>query len=119
MNPTYDDLFGSKYLKTDDLEPEGITVVTIKATEFTPIGPDKEMKLTLSFKELDKALVVNVTNARSISELYTKKIDTWPGKRLALYVQEVNFAGKPVNAVRIKPRIPKAAEPETRTPDDY
>ena len=98
---TYDELFPSPYLKHDDIG-DGDKILTISQFDFEPIGEDNEMKGCLYFNEVDKKLVLNKTNASTITDIYGKKLDGWTGKRIALYKTEVPFAGKMVKAIRVR-----------------
>ena len=111
---TYDELFPSPYLKHDDLGEED-KILTISSFDFEPIGEENEMKGCLYFSEVDKKLVLNKTNASTITDIYGRKFDGWTGKRIALYKTEVPFAGKMVKAIRV--RIdPPAEHPAGNSP---
>jgi hypothetical protein len=114
---TYDELFPSPYLKHDDLGSED-KILTISSFDFEPVGEDNEMKGTLYFNEVeDKKLVLNKTNASTISDIYGKRIEDWVGKRIALYKTEVPFAGKMVIAIRV--RIdPPVGQPTENSPQE-
>ena len=114
---TYDELFPSPYLKHDDIGDVDM-ILTISSFDFEPIGEDNEMKGCLYFnEEEDKKLVLNKTNARTISDIYGKRIEDWVGKRIALYKTEVPFAGKMVKAIRV--RIdPPAEQPAGNSPQN-
>lgn len=59
-------------------------------------------------KEL-KPLILNVTNCKAITKLYKSPyIEDWAGKAIVMRVQNVKAFGEVVEAVRIKPEIPKA-----------
>lgn len=72
----------------------------------------KEKKMTLHFRERDyKPMVCNITNATMIGDIYhSKKVEDWEGKKIALYVAQVNGFGKLTDALRIRPYIPKSDE---------
>ena len=60
-------------------------------------------------KEL-KPLILNVTNCKAITKLYKSPyIEDWAGKAIVMRVQNVKAFGEVVEAVRIKPEIPKVA----------
>lgn len=61
-----------------------------------------------SEKEL-KPMILNVTNCKAIAKLYkTPYIEDWAGKAIVMRVQQVKAFGEVVEAVRIKPEVPKA-----------
>ena len=81
------------------------------------IGSDgkKEECIVAHFTEKElKPLILNVTNCKMISKLYkTPYIEDWAGKRITMRVQQVKAFGDVVDAVRIKPEIPKAAQKQS------
>jgi hypothetical protein len=95
--------YPSKYLKAADLPDEGSEVATIESVAVNEIGRDKESKIVVSFTELDKALICNKTNARTIARaLGSEECDDWVGRRIALYRTEVEFGGDMYDAIRVK-----------------
>ena len=71
-----------------------------------------EKKLTLHFVEDYKPMILNATNAKSISEaLGSTKVETWPGNKVAIYTTKVTAFGGTTDALRIRnypPRETKA-----------
>ena len=91
----------SKHLKAEDL---GTTTpsVTIERVELEKVGEDT--KPVMYFAGKDKGLVLNVTNANMVTEIAgTDESDAWSGQRIQLYVTKVDYAGKRVPAIRIRP----------------
>jgi len=108
---TIDELFPSPYLKHDDIGDQDMAL-TISNYDFEAIGVDQpEMKGVLYFEETDKKLVLNKTNAGTISEIYGKEITQWVGKPIALYKTEVSFAGRTVWGVRVRKNPPTKPQP--------
>lgn len=94
------DQFPSKFLKATDLngsEP----VVTIKDCIIETIGEDKRPVLYFAGKE--KGVVLNKTNATNISDAYGPDTDEWTGKKVVLFTSWVDFQGKSVESIRIRP----------------
>lgn len=118
--------FPSKYLKAADIDED--IVVTIQECTQETIGDDD--KIIIYFKELDKGLALNLTNAKTISQvLGSDDTDDWTGGKIGLTVMTVPFQGKNVEAIRVKARPPSqsgrqqqqqqraaAATPEPRRP---
>jgi hypothetical protein len=95
-------IFPSRWLRATDLAPEG-QQVTIRNVTVEQIGEEREKKPIVSFDELDKELIVNVTNWTSIEELTGEDdSDNWPGHVVKLVRVRVPFGGKNVEAVRIE-----------------
>lgn len=108
--------FPSKYLTAADIEESGDLTVTIKTVEMVEMGQgaDKERKLLLMFKGMDKGLVCNKTNATTISKvLGTDDTDEWEGQRIILKAMEVSFGNEMKMAIRVglKKPAPAGAKP--------
>ena len=108
--PKVSDVYKSSYLRAADVE-EPLTV-TIKSASLEELGEDKDEKIVVMFKELDRGLVLNRTNADYISMICeSDDTEDWPGTRLGLFVQPVSFKGKLVDSIRVtKPQHLKAAD---------
>ena len=99
----------SDYLKADDLEGEELTL-TIKNWKTEPFKNDagvEQAKVVLSFKEIDKTLVCNKTNAGSIAYAYGDDTDDWIGKTITLFPQMADYQGRTVPAIRVRATKPK------------
>lgn len=112
------DAFPSNWLKAADIDEDmGPLALTIKSAEMEPIKTDKgtEQKLVLKFRETEKGLICNVTNAKTIGSLYGDDTDDWIGKQIALVVAEVSFGSDLVAAIRVSKKAPKPkAAPKAR-----
>jgi hypothetical protein len=97
------DQFPSKYLKASDLNGEEI-IVTIKDCVVESLGEDKRPVLYFAGKE--KGVVLNKTNATNISDAYGGDTDEWVGKKVVLYTAWVDFQGRSVESIRIRPARP-------------
>ena len=82
--PHYKKLFPSNYIRVCDLEGRGDVTVTIRQLQLDEVhNPDtneKETKPVLYFTKGTKGLILNVTNAETIAQLYgddtvAKRID--------------------------------------------
>jgi len=94
--------FPSKYLKASDLNG-GKIVVTIKDCIVETLGDDRRPVLYFAGKE--KGVVLNKTNATNLSEAFGPDTEDWTGKKVTLYVADVDFQGRSMEAIRIrKPR---------------
>lgn len=105
------------YLGSYAFDPGEEKIGTIAyVREESVVGADgkKEDCTVAHFAEKDlKPLILNATNCKAITKLYkTPFIEDWAGKRIVMRVQAVKAFGEVVDAVRIKPEIPKAAAPD-------
>ena len=109
------------YLGAYALEPGQDLIATIKAVRKEMVtGADgkKEECTVVHFEEKDiKPLILNSTNAKTIQKLYkTPYIEEWQGRKIQLYVETVRAFGEMVEALRIRPSIPKITGPVSSEP---
>lgn len=108
--------FPSKYLAADTDVPDaedGGLIVTISGCKRETLGNGKEAedKPVLYFEETDKGLVLNKTNANTITDLMgTDETDEWEGRKIKLYAKDVEFQGKMTRGIRVSTRPPKRPE---------
>lgn len=105
---TVSDLFPSRFLKAeadfDEGETKTVTIVRWEQEELGK-GQNKETKPILYFKEIDKGLVLNKTNAAIIADnLGVPTLEEWVGKPITLFTMEVDSFGDIVRAIRVKPK---------------
>ena len=92
-------VFSGDSLKAADLQGREIPVI-IAAVDMKKF--DNGNKLVLRFEGKKKTLVCNKTNAKRISSMYGPNTDLWIGNEITLYVDQVEFQGDLVDAIRIK-----------------
>lgn len=108
----------SSYLKAEDLEvgkKYAITISGIDAVEFEQDGK-KSTKLALKFKEAEKKLTLNKTNAMVISAVLGPESDHWVGKKIYVYRTKVSYGDKMVDAVRVDMPLVEASMPRHQAP---
>lgn len=94
----------SDNIKAEDIG-NNMWTMTIKSAdvkEFKNKEGLTERKIVLSFHEWDKLFPLNVTNARSIAELYGHNSNAWVNKPIMLFTMMVDFAGKPTLGIRVR-----------------
>lgn len=94
--------FPSNFLKSEDLQDHDVPVV-IASAELELVG--KERKLILTFQGKKKSMICNKTNSGRISFLYGDETDAWIGKEIILTSEFVEFQGKTVKGLRVKPPV--------------
>lgn len=68
----------------------------------------KEQCVVARFVEPEKPMILNKTNMKAIEKLYgTPFIEEWAGKKIQVYSARVKAFGDTVDALRIRPTIPK------------
>ena len=106
-NITFETMFPSRYLKPANMGDNDLILTIVDVTiENIGMNDNKENKPIIYFKETDKPLVLNKTNAVSISHLYGDQTAGWIGKRIALYVIELSVQGVQKFGIRVRNRIP-------------
>lgn len=119
------DLTPSKYLKQSDVEPPKLVTIAGVAQESFDDRGTKKTKWAMSFRELDKPLLLNKTNInRTVKATGTDDVAGWTGKKIVLYFDpDVEFGGDIVGGIRIRAARNQAAsepvEPPPRGRDDF
>jgi hypothetical protein len=112
------DQFPSKYLKAADAE-EGdlnMTIARIKM-EIVGIGKGAENKPVVYFKEHEKGIVLNKTNASMISKIAkSDDTDDWIGVSMRIVAADVEYQGELMRGLRV--REPKKLGKPTAGPTD-
>ena len=103
------EMFDADFLGAWDLDAD--TVVTIAKVTAGSVGGHqgraKSKKALISFKEFQKPLVANKTNAKAIAGMYGNDTREWVGKRIQIYPTETQFGGETVDCIRVRPTPPK------------
>lgn len=97
-----------EYLSAEML-PTGKTVsLTItEVVQESIAGPRGESnKVTVSFRERPKKLILNKTNARALAHALTPETDNWRGATVALGVENVKVGRNTVPSIRVKGATP-------------
>lgn len=96
-----DSLFPSKYLAAADLNGKDL-VLTIDSWEIDAVGIDEEQRPILHFKNAEKGMVLNRTNADTISAMYGPEVDDWVGKPITIYPTTTRYGKKTVACIRVR-----------------
>lgn len=105
-------MFDYKYLGAYSLQAIDKTdlTVTIKhiynETVKNNVGKE-ETFLFCSFNELEKPMILNKTNCKTIAKLYTPDMNEWIGKPITLYATKAKLMGDMVDALRIRAFVPQ------------
>ncbi len=93
--------FPSKYIKAADLNDQNVRVI-MERVEMEDIGDDGD-KPVLYFRGKSKGMVMNKTNSNNIAIVYGDETDDWIGKEIILYPTMVDYQGRSVPAIRVRP----------------
>lgn len=117
--PRASEMYPSRWMAAADLLDQDLTL-TIDRIETQVIkdfdGGDTE-KWVLFFREEDKGLVLNKTNTKVIAGLYGDETEDWRGQRVTLYPTWVDFQGRSVEAIRVRPKPPRTPKAVTTRPE--
>lgn len=108
-----DQMFPSKYIKSDDIGTAPITV-TVKMVIIEEIAQG-EHKPVMHFMGKDKGMVLNKTNATACAAVWGNETDQWQGKTANLLAQPVMFQGRQVMGLMLQPHIAQQAGPNAGT----
>ena len=111
--PNANDFLGGNYLKKEDVEGPVTVNVTNVWTEAVLNAARK--KLVISFSELEKPLILNKTNIKRLARIFgTGDTTAWRGPVTVYVEQGVEYAGRVVGGIRVRPAAkaaPRAEEP--------
>lgn len=105
--PNVNDLKSSKFLTKNDVEPDALVTITgYKQMNVAMESDSPDEKYTLTFKEFEKPLVLNITNGKTIAAIVgSEDFDDWIGKEVVLYNDKtVMFAGELTGGIRVRAR---------------
>lgn len=105
--PNINDSFSSKYLRASDIGEEGasavVTIMRVGMESMKNQSGQQETRPTLTFREFDKPLVLNKTNAKKIASLLkSQDTDDWIDQQIQLFSTETEFGGDTVACIRVK-----------------
>lgn len=96
----------TNYLGAYILEPNKDAIVTIKKVvkgEIVGENGEKSNGSLLYFEEYEKPLVLNSTNAQTITKIYdTPYVEDWVGKKIQLYQSQIRAFGADWDVLRIR-----------------
>jgi hypothetical protein len=117
--------FPSRWLKAEDLPPEGKRVVIEDVKQETVgSGKNAETKSVIYFKNATKQLVLNSINDRAIGDLAGSDDDEdWVGLAIVVFPTTTMFGSDTVPCIRVrgadgtvKAKAKAKAEPESENP---
>jgi hypothetical protein len=96
----------SKYLKKEDVGEDGttVTIVNVHEANVAMEGKPAEMKWCMAFREFDKPMILNSTNAQLTAKfLGSEETEDWVGKQVVLYDDPtVSYGGELVGGIRVR-----------------
>lgn len=103
-------MFDRAYLGCWDLQGRDVTVTIARvvAGTLTAQGGRTSKKPVVYFERTEKGFALNKTNMKTIAAMYGYKAEDWVGKRITLYPTQTSFGSETVEAIRVRPTIPKS-----------
>lgn len=105
-------LFPNEYLGAADLRGKDVTLTvarlaledlrTESGTERKPVLYFVELEERAKKNQINKKLVLNKTNARSIMAVHGTETNDWKGKKITLYATTCQAFGQTVDCIRIR-----------------
>ena len=112
----------SKFLKRADVGAGSLlTIVCCEQQNVAKADDAPEMKWCLFFKETDKPMVLNRTNAELCAQITNERnSDNWAGHKIVAYDDpSISYGGKLVGGIRVRaPRNKAATAPVKPSPAD-
>ena len=108
--------FPSNWLKAADLQGRSVSV-KIDHVDIETVAD--EPKPVVYFQGKTKGLVLNKTNAYTISMIYGQETDSWQGAAIEIFPTQVDFQGRQVAAIRVRMAPPSqtaAPQPQDDPP---
>jgi len=97
---------GGYSIDGDDLE---LTIVEVKNEEVEGQSGRKESCMVLYFEQVDKGMICNKTNAKTITSVHgSPYVEDWIGKTILLGTEKVSAFGETTDALRVRQVKPKA-----------
>lgn len=118
--PNINEIRQSNFLKRADVGQGTLVTITGCAQyNVAKEGAPEELKYCLEFKEFEKPMVLNSTNAQLCAQaLGSDETDGWMGKQIVLFDDpSVSFGGKLVGGIRVRAsRRPQLMAPAKAQP---
>lgn len=89
-----------------------LTIKEVKNETVTGADGKKEECIVCHFANANvKPMILNSTNCKTIAKVYKSPyIEDWQGKQIQLYVAQIKAFGDDVEALRIRPAVPKQSK---------
>ncbi|HEC30473.1 MAG TPA: hypothetical protein ENI66_00465 [Candidatus Yonathbacteria bacterium] len=84
-----------------------LTIARFEGEEKVKTKEGEKIKMVLYFKEEVQKMILNITNANTLTTLYGSHPEDWIGKQVSVHSMKVKAFGSMVDALRIRDIIPK------------
>ena len=100
-------MFPSRYLRAVDFEGKPVTLTSAEVVKdkVQMATGQKAEKYILRFRETEKELILNKTNAKAVAKVLSEmKAINWPGERITLKPSSCEAFGEIVPCIRVEMR---------------
>jgi hypothetical protein len=100
-------MFPSRYLRAADFEgkPVALTITEVFRDKVQMATGQKAEKYVLRFRETEKELILNKTNAKAVAKVLSEsKAVNWPGAKIVLKPTTCEAFGEIVDCIRVETR---------------
>jgi len=100
-------MFPSRYLRAVDFEgkPVTLTIAEVVKDKVQMANGSKAEKYILRFRETDKELILNKTNAKAVAKVLSEpKAINWAGEKIVLKPTKCEAFGEIVDCIRVEVR---------------
>ena len=119
--PRISEMKSSKFLKKEDVgRGVLVTIAAVRQHDVAAEGAGQELKWCMEFREVDKPLVLNITNMNLMQSITgSDNSDDWVGKAIVIYDDPtIQFQGKLTGGIRIRaPKPGSVPTPPQQLPD--
>lgn len=114
--------FNPNYLGAYSFEKGEIKILTIASVKLEQVlnakGQSEECTVA-HFVQQEKPMILNRTNCKAITTAYaTPYLEEWVGKDIEIYVARVQAFKESVDALRVKPYVPRVKREKKVTPEE-
>jgi hypothetical protein len=105
--------FNYQYTGAYELNPgeeKTVKIKTVKKESVTGADGKLTQCLVAYFHGEIKPMILNKTNCKSIEKLYSPFVENWKDKEITIYASKVKAFGDVVDALRIRPTVPKKTD---------
>lgn len=105
----YRSMYDAQFIGAWDLSGHDVTVKIAKVSGESIVGEGgrTNKRPILTFAGAEKRMIINRTNGKIIASLYGNDVAQWVGKAITLYPTRVRMGPETVDAVRVRPEVPK------------
>ena len=109
---SFEDLYGSPYLKASDVPPEGVRCIIVEVgTEvFHKKGERDKTKILIRVPQFRKQISINTTNGNRLMQAWGDDFEQWAGNVVIVSRHTVQYEGKNTDGILLTPVVKSDGE---------